>query len=56
MSEFGRTVEENSTGGTDHGHGSLMMVLGGMVNGGKIFGDWCFPGFKPGPSLGLLRP
>jgi uncharacterized protein (DUF1501 family) len=94
MSEFGRTVEENGTGGTDHGHGSLMMVLGGKVQGGKIYGEWpglekeqlfegrdlavttdfrtvlselvrghlgrndlssVFPGFKPGPSLGLLR-
>lgn len=94
MSEFGRTVEENGTGGTDHGHGSLMMVLGGRVQGGKIYGEWpglekeqlfegrdlavttdfrtvlselvrghlgrkdlssVFPGFKPGPSLGLLR-
>ena len=94
MSEFGRTVEENGTGGTDHGHGSLMMVLGGKVQGGKIYGQWpglekeqlfegrdlavttdfrtvlselvrghlgrndlssVFPGFKPGPSLDLLR-
>jgi len=93
MSEFGRTVEENGTGGTDHGHGSLMMVLGGTVQGGKIYGEWpglekeqlfegrdlavstdfrtvlselvrghlgrndlssVFPGFKPGPGLGLL--
>jgi uncharacterized protein (DUF1501 family) len=40
MSEFGRTVEENGTGGTDHGHGSLMMVVGGPVAGGKIYGTW----------------
>lgn len=44
MSEFGRTVEENGTGGTDHGHGSLMTVLGGPVYGGKIFGTW--PGLE----------
>ena len=44
MSEFGRTVEENGTGGTDHGHGSLMMVVGGAVVGGKIYGTW--PGLE----------
>ncbi len=44
MSEFGRTVEENGTGGTDHGHGSLMMVIGGPVQGGKIYGEW--PGLE----------
>lgn len=44
MSEFGRTVEENGTGGTDHGHGSLMTVLGGPVYGGKIYGTW--PGLE----------
>jgi uncharacterized protein (DUF1501 family) len=44
MSEFGRTAEENGTGGTDHGHGSLMMVLGGAVQGGKIYGEW--PGLE----------
>ena len=44
MSEFGRTVEENGAGGTDHGHGSMMMVLGGPVQGGKIYGHW--PGLE----------
>ena len=44
MSEFGRTVQENGDGGTDHGHGSLMMVLGGPVQGGKIYGTW--PGLE----------
>jgi uncharacterized protein (DUF1501 family) len=44
MSEFGRTVDENGTGGTDHGHGSMMMVLGGPVLGGKIYGEW--PGLE----------
>jgi uncharacterized protein (DUF1501 family) len=40
MSEFGRTVKENGSGGTDHGHGTAMMLLGGPVKGGKVFGRW----------------
>jgi uncharacterized protein (DUF1501 family) len=40
MTEFGRTVRENGNTGTDHGHGSIMFVIGGEVNGGKIHGDW----------------
>ena len=40
MSEFGRRLEVNSGGGTDHGHGGLMMVMGGMVAGGNVYGDW----------------
>jgi uncharacterized protein (DUF1501 family) len=44
MSEFGRTVSENGSGGTDHGHANCMFVLGGAVSGGKIYGDW--PGLE----------
>jgi len=40
MTEFGRTVEENSAFGTDHGRGSALWVLGGGVQGGKVHGDW----------------
>jgi uncharacterized protein (DUF1501 family) len=42
MSEFGRTAHENGTGGTDHGHGNVMLVLGGRVKGGHVYGK--FPG------------
>lgn len=40
MSEFGRRAQENSSHGTDHGHGNVMFVMGGNVNGGKVYGDW----------------
>jgi uncharacterized protein (DUF1501 family) len=40
MSEFGRTAEQNGTGGTDHGHANVMFVLGGSVKGGKVYGKW----------------
>ncbi|MGH7584497.1 MAG: DUF1501 domain-containing protein, partial [Gemmatimonadales bacterium] len=45
MSEFGRTVKENGTSGTDHGHGTAMLVLGGNVRGGQVYGRW--PGLAP---------
>ena len=44
MSEFGRTVRQNGTGGTDHGHGNVMMLAGGRVHGGKVHGEW--PGLE----------
>lgn len=40
MSEFGRTFKQNASRGTDHGHGNVMFILGGNVNGGKVYGDW----------------
>ena len=40
MTEFGRTVLENGSGGTDHGHGSGMFLLGGGLKGGEVHGDW----------------
>jgi uncharacterized protein (DUF1501 family) len=40
MSEFGRAVSENGSGGTDHGHATAMLALGGPVAGGRVFGRW----------------
>jgi uncharacterized protein (DUF1501 family) len=45
MSEFGRTAHENGNRGTDHGHANCMLVLGGQVKGGKVYGKW--PGLGP---------
>ncbi len=44
MSEFGRTIRENGTRGTDHGHANAMFVIGNSVRGGKVYGEW--PGLK----------
>ena len=58
--EFGRTAAVNGTGGTDHGTGSVAMLLGGTVAGGRILADW--PGLAPAqlyeardlkPTMGL---
>lgn len=40
MSEFGRTAKENGNGGTDHGHGNVMWLMGGGINGGQVYGRW----------------
>jgi len=44
MTEFGRRAYENASLGTDHGHGALMLLLGGGVNGGRVHGRW--PGME----------
>jgi uncharacterized protein (DUF1501 family) len=46
MSEFGRTVRENGTRGTDHGHATAMFAIGNAVKGGKVYGQ--FPGLSSG--------
>jgi uncharacterized protein (DUF1501 family) len=40
MTEFGRTIRQNGSGGTDHGHASCLFALGGPVKGGKVYGQW----------------
>lgn len=46
MTEFGRTVRQNGSKGTDHGTGGLAIVAGGAVRGGKVYGRW--PGLAEG--------
>jgi uncharacterized protein (DUF1501 family) len=48
ISEFGRRVQENASRGTDHGHGNAMLLMGGGIRGGKVYGTW------PGLSAGAL--
>lgn len=43
--EFGRTVAENGTRGTDHGTATAAYLVGGAVNGGRVIADW--PGLSP---------
>jgi len=45
MTEFGRAIRQNGSGGTDHGHASCLFVAGGAVKGGKVYGRW--PGLAP---------
>lgn len=40
QSEFGRRIRQNAAGGTDHGYGNPMLVMGGAVNGRRFYGQW----------------
>jgi uncharacterized protein (DUF1501 family) len=40
VTEFGRTVRLNGSGGSDHGTGGLMVMAGGSLRGGRVMGDW----------------
>lgn len=44
ITEFGRTVSSNGTGGTDHGTGAAALLLGGAISGGRVLSDW--PGLR----------
>lgn len=44
VTEFGRTVQENGTDGTDHGTGTIAILLGGAIAGGRVIADW--PGLR----------
>src|SRR5205809_575178 len=45
VTEFGRTARINGTEGTDHGTGTIALLAGGAVKGGRVISDW--PGLKP---------
>lgn len=40
ISEFGRTVAENGNGGTDHGYGNALWLMGGAIKGKRMYGEW----------------
>jgi uncharacterized protein (DUF1501 family) len=40
VTEFGRTAQANGSGGTDHGTGSIALLAGGAVHGGRVLADW----------------
>ena len=45
ISEFGRRAAENGSAGTDHGQAGTILVSGGGVEGGRVYGEW--PGLSP---------
>jgi uncharacterized protein (DUF1501 family) len=49
VTEFGRTARINGTLGTDHGTGTVMLLAGGALKGGRVIADW--PGLKPANLL-----
>jgi uncharacterized protein (DUF1501 family) len=44
VTEFGRTARINGTEGTDHGTGTVVLLVGGALKGGQVIADW--PGLK----------
>jgi uncharacterized protein (DUF1501 family) len=49
VTEFGRTARINGTLGTDHGTGTVVLLAGGALKGGRVIADW--PGLKPADLL-----
>jgi len=45
ITEFGRTARINGSDGTDHGTGTVALLVGGALRGGRVIADW--PGLKP---------
>lgn len=52
ISEFGRRVVENASGGLDHGYGNVMLLAGAGVRGGRYYGTW--PGLTDDEDADLL--
>jgi uncharacterized protein (DUF1501 family) len=50
LTEFGRSLVENGSGGVDHGHGQAVLLLGGGVQGGQVHGAW--PTLEPDALVG----
>ena len=44
LTEFGRTIQQNSSNGTEHGYGSAILLAGGLVKKAQVHSDW--PGLK----------
>ena len=44
LTEFGRTIKQNSSNGTEHGYGSAILMAGGLVKKAQVHTDW--PGLK----------
>ena len=54
VTEFGRTARINGTEGTDHGTGTVALLAGGAIDGGRVIADW--PGLKDAQPARRPRP
>ena len=44
LTEFGRTIKQNSSNGTEHGYGTAVLMSGGLIKKAEVHADW--PGLK----------